>query len=311
MLLFRHLDRVGPRLRSPVLTLGNFDGVHRGHQQILERVVERARANDGTAVALTFHPHPAAVLAPQRAPQLITNLRTRVERLAASGLDVTLVQRFTAKFSRIAAEEFVRHLLVDGLGVKTIVVGHRVSFGHERSGDAGLLRRLSQECGFDLDVIGPVEVDGTEVSSSAIRRAITAGELSRAASLLGHGVSVCGRVVHGQHRGKLLGVPTANLRVGGLVLPPDGVYAVHVRIGRRTYGGVANLGKRPTFGEHERGLETHVFEYSGDLYGQLIAVSFVDFLRGEIKFPNPKALVEQIARDVEEAHRIVAGSLRS
>lgn len=306
MHLFRHLDRAGQRLSVPVLTLGNFDGVHRGHQQILRRVVERARQSNGTAVVLTFQPHPTAVLAPQRPSQLITHLRTRVERIAESGIDAVFLQRFTQAFSRITAEDFVRRVLVDRIGVKAVVVGHRVTFGHQRGGDAALLRRLAQECGFELEVVGPVQVDGVEVSSSAVRHAIVAGELEQAESLLGHPFNVCGRVVHGQHRGKTLGFPTANLRVGGLVLPPDGVYAVRVRVGKNRYAGVANLGKRPTFGEHERSLETHVFDLGDDLYGRLIDVSFVKFLRGEVRFPSVQALVEQIGRDAADACRVLA-----
>lgn len=308
MHLFRHLDRAEQRLPVPILTLGNFDGVHRGHQQILRRVVECARQSHGTAVVLTFQPHPTAVLAPQRSSQLITHLRTRVERIAESGIDAVFLQRFTQAFSRITAEDFVRRVLVDRIGVKAVVVGHRVTFGHQRGGDAALLRRLAQECGFELEVVGPVQVDGVEVSSSAVRHAIVAGELEQAESLLGHPFNVCGRVVHGQHRGKTLGFPTANLRVGGLVLPPDGVYAVRVRVGKNRYAGVANLGKRPTFGEHERSLETHVFDFGDDLYGRLIDVSFVKFLRGEVRFPNAQALVEQIGRDAVDARRVLAGA---
>jgi riboflavin kinase/FMN adenylyltransferase len=308
MLLLRNLDTAGSRLRSPILTLGNFDGVHKGHQRILHRLVERARSCGGHSVALTFQPHPAAVLAPDRAPPLITNLRSRVERIAAAEVDAIMIQRFTEKFSRITAEDFVRRLLVDKLHVREIVVGHRVTFGHQRTGGAELLRRLGDECGFDVEVIGPVAVDGIEVSSSAVRRAIIAGDLAGAHNLLGRAVSVNGRVVHGHHRGKTLGFPTANLRVAGLVLPPDGVYAVRVRIGDKRYGGVANLGKRPTFGENERGLESFIFDYDGDLYGQLIDVAFVQQLRGEIKFPNPQALIERIRKDVAAARDVLAAS---
>jgi riboflavin kinase/FMN adenylyltransferase len=306
MLLLRHLELIRSRFRAPVLTLGNFDGVHRGHQQILDRVVERAKECHGTSVVLTFQPHPAVILAPSRAPALITNLRTRLGRIATSGVEVAFVQRFTLEFSRITAEDFVRHLLVGALGVESIIVGHRVTFGNQRAGDSELLRRLGREHGFEVEVIGPVEVAGIEVSSSAVRKAIVSGDLGRAQVLLGHAVGVSGRVVHGNHRGKSLGFPTANLRVTGLVLPPDGVYAVEVRIGDRNYGGVANLGKRPTFGENDRGLETFVFDFEGDLYGKLIEVSFVEQLRGEFKFPNVDALVAQISLDAENARRVLA-----
>jgi riboflavin kinase/FMN adenylyltransferase len=306
MLLLRHLERIGRRFATPVLTLGNFDGVHRGHQEILRRLVATARAIGGQPVALTFRPHPAAVLAPGGAPPLITDWRSRLERIAEFGVDAIIVQRFTRAFSQITAEDFVRRLLVRNLGIHTVVVGHRVSFGHNRAGGAEMLRRLGAEYGFAVEVVGPVTVDGILVSSSAVRRAIEAGDLERAALLLGRPVSVGGRVVHGSHRGKGLGFPTANIRVAGIMVPPDGVYAVRVSTPGGQRAGVANLGKRPTFAGRERSLETHLFDVDADLYGQRLEVTFVRRLRGEVKFPNPQALVEQIARDVTAARQALA-----
>ena len=226
MLLLRHLERVGRRFRAPVVTLGNFDGVHIGHQAILGRLVATARSIGGTAVVLTFQPHPAAVLAPAHAPRLITDWRTRINLIAAMGVDVIVVQHFTRVFASISADEFVRRLLVDGLGVRAVVVGHRVSFGHGRTGGAETLRQWGTRCGFDVEVVGPVEVDGMLVSSSAVRQAIGEGEFGRARLQLGRAPSVAGRVIHGHHRGQTLGFPTANLRITDLMLPPDGVYAV-------------------------------------------------------------------------------------
>ena len=308
MLLLRHLQRVGRRFAAPpVLTLGNFDGVHRGHQEILRRLVHRAREVGGTAVVLTFHPHPAAVLTPASVPPLITDWRARVELIAAAGIDAIIVQRFTRAFSAVTADDFVRDLLVVGLGVHTIVVGHRVTFGHGRAGGADTLARLGSACGFAVEVVGPVEVDGMLVSSSAVRRAISAGDLERARAFLGRSPSACGRVVHGHHRGKSLGFPTANLRVTRLVLPPDGVYAVRARVHGAERAGVANLGFNPTFQVHERSLEVHVFDFDADLYGHRIEISFVQRLRGEMRFPNPQALAQQIARDVAAARQALAG----
>lgn len=306
MLLLRHLGRVGRRFAAPVLTLGNFDGVHCGHQEILRRLVAKAREVGGDAVALTFHPHPAAVLAPSRAPRLITDWRTRIERIAAMGVDAIIVQHFTRSFSEISAEDFVRRFLVSGLGVRAVVVGHRVSFGHNREGGADTLRRLGAACGFGVEVIGPVEVNGILVSSSAVRQAIGEGDFERARALLGRPPSVSGRVIHGHHRGKGLGFPTANLRISGLMLPPDGVYAVRVRLGATQHQSVANLGFNPTFQQHERGLEVHIFDFDADLYGQRLEVCFVQRLRGEVKFPNAHALALQIARDVAVARQVLA-----
>jgi len=306
MLLLRHLERVGRRFTLPVVTLGNFDGVHRGHQAILRRLASTARSVGGHAVVLTFHPHPTAVLEPSKAPLLITEWRTRMERIAEFGVDATIDQRFTKHFSQVTADDFVRRFLVDGLGIHTVVVGHRVTFGHQRGGSAETLRRLGAECGFAVDVIGPVEVEGIVVSSSAVRRAIADGDLERATLLMGRPPSVAGRVVHGHHRGRTLGFPTANLRVAGLTVPPDGVYAARVTTPAGLQMGVANLGHRPTFQEHERSLEAHLFDFDVDLYGKRIEVAFVRRLRGEVKFAGPQALVEQIARDIADARAVLA-----
>ena len=306
MLLLRHLARIGGRFNAPVLTLGSFDGVHHGHQQILRRLAEVARSINGQAIVLTFYPHPATVLAPEHVPKLITDWRARMELIAAFDVGAIIMQHFTRPFSQITAEDFVRHLLVEGLGVRAVVVGHRVSFGHNRSGHATTLRQLGTQYGFSVEVIGPVEVEGHLVSSSAVRRAISHGELQRAKLLLGRTPSVAGRVAHGHHRGKALGFPTANLRIGRLVLPPDGVYAVRVRVRGEWRPGIANLGFNPTFHQHERSLEAHIFDFDAEIYGDRIEIAFVQRLRGEQEFSTPQALARQIARDIEAAQQALA-----
>ncbi|MGD0946234.1 MAG: bifunctional riboflavin kinase/FAD synthetase [Candidatus Binatia bacterium] len=308
MLLLRHLARIGGRFNAPVLTLGSFDGVHHGHQQILRRLVEVARSINGQAIVLTFYPHPATVLAPEHVPKLITDWRARMELIAAFDVGAIIMQHFTRSFSQITAENFVRRFLVEGLGVRAVVVGHRVSFGHNRAGHATTLRQLGMKYGFAVEVIGPVEVEGHLVSSSAVRRAISHGELQRAKLLLGRTPSVAGRVAHGHHRGKGLGFPTANLRIGRLVLPPDGVYAVRVRVRGEWRPGIANLGFNPTFHQHERSLEAHIFDYHAELYGDRVEIAFVQRLRGEQEFSTPQALARQIARDVEAARQALARS---
>ena len=308
MRLLRHLERVGRRFHTPVLTLGNFDGVHLGHQEILRRLVLQARALGGSAIVLTFQPHPTAVLAPARAPRLITDWRTRVNLIAAMGVDAIIVQHFTRAFAAVSADEFVRRFLVDGLGVRAVVVGHRVSFGHNRTGGAETLRQLGGRWNFGVEVIGPVEVSGMLVSSSAVREAISVGDFERARTLLGRVFSIAGRVIHGHHRGQVLGFPTANLRIPDLVLPPDGVYAVRALVKGVPREGVANLGFNPTFQQHERSLETHLFDLNDDLYGQRMEVRFVRRLRGEAKFPTVQALAEQIARDAAAARTALAAS---
>jgi len=308
MLLLRHLERVGRRFSAPVLTLGNFDGVHIGHQAILRRLVTSARSIGGEAVVLTFQPHPTAVLAPAHAPRLLTDWRARINLIAAMGVDAITVQHFTRRFAAISADDFVSRFLVDGLGVRGVVVGHRVSFGHARAGNAETLRQWGARCAFDVEVVGPVEVNGMLVSSSAARRAIGEGNFEQAEALLGRVPSVTGRVIHGHHRGHTLGFPTANLRITDLMLPPDGVYAVRTLVKGVPRDGVANLGFNPTFEVHERSLEVHLFDVNEDLYGQRIEVRFVQRLRGETKFPSVQALAEQIARDAAAARQALASS---
>ncbi|MCK6553877.1 bifunctional riboflavin kinase/FAD synthetase [Candidatus Binatia bacterium] len=305
MTILRHLERIGRRFRAPVLTLGNFDGVHRGHQEILRRLVTRARALDGDPIVITFRPHPAAVLTPERAPRLITDWRARLELIAEFGIEAIVVQRFTREFAAVTAEDFVRRLLIENLGVRAVVVGHRVNFGHNREGHGDSLRQWGVQYGFDVEIVGPVEAGGMLVSSSAVRHAIGHGDLERAALLLGRPPSVAGHVVHGAARGHGLGFPTANLRVPGLVLPPDGVYAVRVRTGAGQRLGVANIGVRPTFADMKRSLEVHLLDWRGDLYRQRLDITFVKQLRGEQRFSSPAALAEQIARDVAAARALL------
>jgi riboflavin kinase/FMN adenylyltransferase len=295
------------RLPAPrVVTLGNFDGVHLGHQAILRRVVERARDGGGSAIAITFHPHPAAVLSPERRPLLLTSLRQRVEALADSGTDGLWLLRFTSQVAAVEAERFVVDYLLRGLGAEFLVVGERVGFGHRRGGDAALLTRLSRELGFGLEIVGAVEIDGQQVSSSAIRRAVAAGDLETARRMLGRFHRVSGRIVHGLHRGKGLGFPTANLRLNDVQLPPDGVYAVRASVRGTEYPGVANLGFNPTFGNRTRTLETHLFDITADLYGARMDVAFVQRLRGERKFASVEALVDQIRADADAARRVLS-----
>jgi riboflavin kinase/FMN adenylyltransferase len=313
--LIRHIESHPRRLIAPVVTLGNFDGVHRGHQAILERVVADARARRGEAVAISFHPHPLAVLKPERAPGVLTPLREKVRWIAASGVDVLVLRHFTRAFAALEPETFVERFLVDRLHASRLVVGHSVSFGHDRRGDASLLADLGRRHGFDVEVVGPVRADGHEVSSSLVRRAITEGNLRLATALLGRPHALLGRIVVGKRRGKTLGFPTANVAVRLGLHPPDGVYAVRVEIGpargrpasetiRRD--GVANIGHNPTFGENARTLEAHVFDFDGEVYGRRCRVAFVERVRGEVKFASVDALVAQIARDAADARAILA-----
>ncbi len=306
MEVIRHIATSPRRFVAPVLTLGNFDGVHRGHQAILGRVVELARAAGGEAVAITFSPHPVAVLRPEHAPAVLTALRDKILLLRDAGIDVLVVQHFTPAFASWSAEAFVERFVVERLRAAQVVVGHSVSFGQGRRGDAALLTTLGQQLGFGIEVVGPVKVDAHEVSSSAVRRAVAAGDVALATTLLGRMHRLGGRVVRGRQRGAAIGFPTANVAVRAGMFPPDGVYAVRVARGETTLDGVANIGTNPTFGAGPRTFEVHLFDFDDDLYGERLTVSFVERLRGEIAFASVEELVAQIRRDADEARALLA-----
>jgi riboflavin kinase/FMN adenylyltransferase len=308
MKIIRHLRPGDEGATGCAVTLGNFDGVHLGHREVLRRLLRQSDASGIPSVAITFHPHPSAVLAPARAPLHLTDLRQRLQRLAETGVQKLILQRFSTRFSEMQAERFVMDFLVRGLRATAVVIGQNVGFGRQRAGDAALLERLGREHGFRVEVVAPVEVAGRTVSSSAIRAAVASGDLELAEQMLGRPYEVGGRIGHGHHRGKTLGIATANLNLSQIQLPPDGVYAARLRLGARRLLGVANIGLNPTFGAGRRTVETHIFDFDEEIYGQRIEVAFVERLRGEVKFSGVDALVAQIRRDIDEARRIMTRS---
>ncbi len=307
MRIVRHVERELGHLTAPVVTLGNFDGVHCGHREILSRVVRQARERSATPLVLTFFPHPAAVLAPERAPTPLAPLADRLERFREAGIDIVIVHPFTRAFASLEAEDFIRRYLVETLHVQKVVIGHSVSFGKARRGNAAALQDGGTRHGFEVEVVGPVTVDGIAVSSTEVRNRLGAGEVTVAARLLGREYTVSGRVIRGEQRGRTIGFPTANLRPRLGPIVPNGVYAVRVEAGGEIRRGVANVGFNPTFGPgRERTLEAHIFDFAGDLYGKRLRVSFVERLRGEMKFPSITALVEQIRSDADRAREVLA-----
>ena len=306
MHVIRHLAHVSPPLRRVVLTLGNFDGVHLGHRVIVQRAVSEARAVGGQVVVLTFHPHPVAVLAPERSPPLLQSLRDRLAVLRDLGADVTVVQRFTPRFAALEPEAFVRDFLGTHLELLHVVVGYNVSFGRGRAGSVETLRALGPRLGLAVDAVGPVTVGEEQVSSTALRRMIAAGDVRSAQALLGRRFTLRGRVVRGEQRGRTLGFPTANLHQRrDLLLPADGVYAVCVRLDGRTYPAVLNIGVRPTFGTLRRTVEAHLLDFDEPLYGRWLVLELVDRLRGEQRFAGPEALRQAIAADVTRAREVL------
>ena len=310
MRVVRHL-RCEPRpLPRVVLTLGNFDGVHLGHQAIIGRATEEARKLGGQAVVLTFEPHPIAVLAPDRAPPLLQPLRDRLALFREHGVSVTVLERFTRAFAALTPEEFVQDFLLRHLDLAHVVVGHNVSFGKGRAGTVETLADLGRRHGFAVDVVGPVAVDGVQVSSTTLRGVLREGDMRRAHRMLGRPFGMRGRVVTGEQRGRTLGFPTANLHIRPhLVLPPDGVYAVAVPLDGRRIPAVLNIGIRPTFGERRRTIEVHLLDWSGDLYGRWLVVELIERLRGEQAFAGVDALRAAIAADVARARTVLAADL--
>ncbi len=290
-----------------VATIGNFDGVHLGHQALFKETVKRARQKGGEATAITFHPHPLQVLRPEPPLKLICTLEQKIKLIEEAGMDYLLLLEFTRELASLEAEDFVEQILVRGLGVKELVVGYDYRFGRKRRGDTELLRLLGKRYGFEVVVIPPQKVNGLTVSSSLIRTLITEGEVALAAKLLGRYYMLCGKVIPGHGRGKrLLGFPTANLKLSReKLLPKPGVYAVFVHLDGKKLPGVMNLGFNPTFGDGYLSAEVHIFDFEGDLYGKVICLSFVARLRDEKKFSSPQELAKQIAEDCLRAKEIL------
>lgn len=288
-----------------VLALGNFDGLHRGHQKILDRVRRAASEHGGTAVVLTFDPHPTRIIRPDKAPPLLMTAEQKRHALERAGMDGMAVVEFTRDLAGWDPERFVRVVLVDWLHVVEVWVGANFLFGRERSGNFTLLRLLGAQLGFRAEKIDPVRYKDFVVSSTRIRRLISEGRVDEAGALLGHHYTIDGLVVEGEGRGRTLGFPTANLRTSNEVLPPNGVYAAFVRTGGRILPSLVNIGLRPTFGDVDRPvIEAHVLGMEVQLYGREIEIAFVVRLRDERRFESAEALVRQIDADRERALKL-------
>ncbi|SFW38015.1 bifunctional riboflavin kinase/FAD synthetase [Nitrosovibrio sp. Nv17] len=317
MRVFRGIPAEG---EAPVaLTIGNFDGVHRGHQAMLARLRETADRLGVVACVMVFEPHPREFFAPDRAPTRLTSLREKLELLAAAGVERVQVCRFDYDFARIGAEEFIVRILRDGLAVKWILVGDDFRFGARRAGDFALLQAFAGKCGYEAEAMPTYVVDGLRVSSTAVREALMQGGLGRVEILLGRPYSISGRVVHGDKLGKVLGYPTANIQLKHNRPPLSGIFVVEVDIRPHAatalippdqaemMRGVASLGVRPTVHEHGKPvLEVHLFDFDRELYGRHLRVHFLHKLRDEEKLPDLETLAQRIAQDAEEARRFFA-----
>ena len=301
MLIFRGIPERAAQ--STVLTIGNFDGVHLGHEALLGRLVAHARRVALPAAVMTFEPHPREFFAPDSAPARLTSLREKLRLLKAAGVDQTHICRFDARFAALTAEDFVQRLLVRGLGVRHLIIGDDFRFGSGRSGDFDMLRRAGAEHRFGLEAMQTISVAGERVSSSAVRDALLESDLAHADRLLGRPYSIAGRVIHGQKLGRELGFHTANIQLKRNRLALTGVFAVTVEgVGPEPRSGVANLGMRPTVDSVAKPtLEVHLFDFDGDLYRAHLTVRFLARLRNQMKFDNLEALARQIERDVAQA----------
>jgi riboflavin kinase / FMN adenylyltransferase len=293
-----------PYVKGTVITVGTFDGVHRGHRDVVERLVARSRSLKIPSVLVTFEPHPLEIVNPSAAPLLLTTQYEKLEVLAETGIDYVAVLPFTPELAAFSAEDFVELVLRRRFRLRELLIGYDHGFGRQRAGNVDVLRTLGERDEFRVQVVDAVATpDGHSVSSTSIRRAIAGGDLERASAGLGRLYSVSGRVLRGSQRGRSIGFPTVNLGAPPLrkLLPPEGVYAVRVQTPRGPVGGMMNLGPRPTFGDSATSLEAHLFDTSGDLYGAHVRIDFVMRLRETRRFASAEQLSKQLRHDESEA----------
>ncbi len=287
------------KLKSTVVAIGVFDGVHRGHQLLIDNAVKEAKRTKAKSMVITFFPHPAHVLSKNSQLPYLMSLEQRLETFKSRGVDLVWVVRFNKRFAQINPRSFIKKILVQNLGVKSIYVGENFRFGRNRSGDIDLFKEMSKDFGFQIHPLKPIKAAGEIISSGRLRALIPQGQLKQAERLLGRPVSILGEVVKGSSRGKLLGYPTANVQYNCDVLPPKGVYAVRITWKNKVYFGMANLGVRPSFKENDPKplLEVNIFDFNKNLYGQKILVEFLKKTRDERSFSSKEALIGQIQKD--------------
>jgi len=307
--IIRNHTSQGRKATFAVVAIGNFDGVHRGHQAILSRTVDRAKAAGGTGIVLTFDPHPLKVLAPTLDLKFLMTFGERLHWIEMIGIQQVRVVSFTHAFANLTPAQFAQNVLRDDLGAEEIFVGSRFAFGKDRKGTVSDLASLGNDLGFQVHPVEAVSVAGSPVSSSRIRQCLLDGRVSAARELLGRAYCLEGRIIPGARRGRTLGYPTANFRPPGeLVIPCNGIYAVQAEINGRIFNGVTYIGTQPTLGSKERMVETHLFESQPDLYDQHLRVSFVEWIRPEQTFQDQRALVRHMEEDIHKAKAILAAT---
>lgn len=296
------------RLKNSCAAIGIFDGVHRGHQYLIKKMVAASRRLKAQPIVITFFPHPAHVIRPDMKLGYLSSLEERYRLLDELGVDICIVVPFNKSFASIQPEKFIKEMLVDKLGVKAVFVGKDFRFGKDRSGDISLFQKLSSTYGYEMHPVEAVKQGDAVISSTRIRQLVMAGKFKEAAKLLGRNVSVSGTVVRGAGRGRQLGFPTANIQYEEDILPPQGVYVVKAVLGKNEFGAVANIGTRPSFDNQitKLYLEVHIFDFKRNIYGKKLKVEFLKKLRSEKKFTGPQQLIKQIQKDVVKAKKYFA-----
>lgn len=310
MNVINNLNEIKQQLKNPVVTIGNFDGVHKGHQAIFHQVIEKAESIHGTSVAITFDPHPIKVLKKNDAPPLITLYEQKVELIAKTGMDLLICIPFNEEFAAITADQFLEDLLVNKIGTKAIVIGKDYSFGKNREGNVAYLKKHADRLGYEVIVTDWIPVTHNmegRISSTRIREIVMDGNVEDVVALLGRNYQIRGKVQQGRNRGgRLLGFPTANINIIDELCPKTGVYAVTVECREGHYKGVANIGYSPTFDDHIFTIEVHLLDFNNDLYGQDIRVNFIKRIRDEKKFSNIDELAGQIKKDILTGREILS-----
>jgi len=301
MILITDLSKIDKKFSGSIITLGNFDGLHLGHQELIRKIILRAEETGGLSMVVTFRPHPLKILAPEKCPPLISIYEEKIQLLEKLGIDVLVKIPFTLDFSAMEPRDFVKNILVNILGAKEIFVGYNYRFGKGRKGNILMLRDLGNELGFIVREVEQVSLNGEVISSTRIRQLLINGDVEHAARLLGRPYALCGIVVKGDGRGRGLGFPTANIVSRHTIIPSDGVYAVRLFVRDKYYNGIVNIGMRPTFDAKSMAIEVHIFDFDEDIYGEELTVYFAGKIRDERKFSSVEALINQINADINSA----------
>jgi len=305
MRIIRGTKNITGPIPYPVMAIGNFDGVHVGHQTLFRKAAELALAREGTSIAFTFEPHPLKIIAPEKVPPLLTHFHKKMELIESCGINLVICADFTRQFADQQPRDFSKNILFEKIGVKEIVVGFDYAFGRGREGTIPYLKKMGEEFGFQVHVVEPFKLNGHTVSSSHVRELIESGQVEMASQFLGRDYSITGPVISGYKTGQAIGFPTANIDTSKVQIPGTGVYAVRVVYENKSYDAVANIGFNPTFHRDRLSVEVHIFDFNQIIYRKEIEVQFVARIRSEIEFKSADDLVVQISQDIENTRKIL------